>query len=375
MKHLLVTNDFPPKIGGIQSYLWELWRRLPAEEAVVLTTPYEGSQAFDAASPIRIERIKSPVMLPTDKLRREVLDLASEVDADLIIFDPALPVGHLANVLGRPYGVILHGAEITVPGRVPGPRRALARVLAGAQVVIAAGGYPADEGERAVGRGLPVVVIPPGVDVDRFQPISTAAKQDVRRRFGVAADAPLVVSVSRLVPRKGFDVLIEASARLEKRHPGLQVLIGGSGRDARRLQRLIDSTGAPARLLGRVEDQDLPELYAAADVFSMTCRNRWLGLEQEGFGIVFLEAAATGVPQIAGHSGGAAEAVVDAKTGLVVRDPRSVEETITAIDTLLSDPELRRQMGEAGRERAVREFCYDVLAEKLRDGLNKVGRP
>jgi phosphatidylinositol alpha-1,6-mannosyltransferase len=374
VKHLLVTNDFPPKIGGIQSYLWELWRRLPSEEATVLTTPYEGAAAFDQASPIRIDRIAQPVMLPTPALRRRILEVADEVGAELILLDPALPVGHLGPSLGRPYGVILHGAEITVPGRVAGPRHALARVLRGAEVVIAAGGYPADEGERAVGRGLPVEVVPPGVDVDRFVPLSPARIAEVRSRFGVAVDAPLVVSVSRLVPRKGFDVLIEASARLHRRHPDLTVLIGGSGRDHGRLQRLIEATGAPARLLGRVDDADLPDLYASADVFSMTCRNRWLGLEQEGFGIVFLEAAAAGVAQIAGDSGGAAEAVVDGETGLVVREPGSVEATITALDALLSDPDRRRRMGERGRARAVAEFSYDVLAERLRTAIEATGR-
>src|SRR5699024_6797384 len=166
-------------------------------------------------------------------------------------------------------------------------------------------------------------------------------------------------------PRKGFDVLIEAAARLSDHHPDLQVLIGGSGRDHGRLQRLIDRSGAPVRLLGRVDDEDLPLLYGSADVFSMTCRTRWFGLEQEGFGIVFLEAAAAGIPQIAGASGGAPEAVAHGETGLIVDDPTSVEETITALDRLLADPGLRKRMGTAARTRAVDGFSYDVLAERL----------
>jgi len=369
VKHLLVTNDFPPKIGGIQSYLWELWRRLPAAEGAVLTTPHPGDAAFDRAAPFPIERVDRPVLLPTADLRRRILDAAARHGTDLILLDPALPLGHLGPSLGRPYGVILHGAEVTVPGRVPGPRRALARVLRGAELVIAAGGYPADEGERAARRGLPVEVVPPGVDVERFTPLTDDRIAAVRERFGVAPDAALVVSVSRLVPRKGFDVLIRAAARLRAAHPRLEVLIGGAGRDRARLQRLVERTGAPVRLLGRVDDADLPALYGAADVFSMTCRNRWLGLEQEGFGIVFLEAAAAGVPQVAGDSGGAAEAVADGESGLVVRDPSSVEETITVLDRLLADPALRRSMGEASRRRAEAAFSYDVLAESLRGAL------
>ncbi|MCB0977556.1 MAG: glycosyltransferase family 4 protein, partial [Acidimicrobiales bacterium] len=273
MKHLLVTNDFPPKIGGIQSYLWELWRRLPAEEAVVLTTPFDGADRFDLDAPMRIERIDAPVMLPTRAVRRRILDLAEEIDADLVLLDPALPLGHLGPGLGRRYGLILHGAEVTVPGRVPGPRNVLARTLRGADLVIAAGGYPADEGELAARRGLPVVVVPPGVDVERFRPATPEQRRSTREALGLRDDDLLVVSLSRLVPRKGFDVLIDAAALLRRRYPNLHVLIGGSGRDAGRLRRRASAAEAPVRFLGRVDDADVPGLYAAADVFSMACRN------------------------------------------------------------------------------------------------------
>jgi len=371
VKHLLVTNDFPPKIGGIQSYLWELWRRLPADEAAVLTTPYAGDAEFDAAAPIHIERIEQPVMLPTRLLAERIDQTAARLGAELVVLDPALPVGHLGPSLSLPYGVILHGAEITVPGRVPGPRHALARVLRGAEIVIAAGGYPADEGERAARRSLPVVVVPPGVDTDRFVPLGEAERAAVRKQFGIAPESTLVVSVSRLVPRKGMDVLIRAAARLAPVHPELEVVIGGSGRDRARLERLVADLAAPVRLVGRVDDGDLPGLYGAADVFAMACRNRWLGLEQEGFGIVFLEAAACGVAQVAGESGGAAEAVLDGETGLVVDDPRSVAALAGALRALVIDPDRRAAMGAAGRARAEEAFSYDVLAAQLRTALDR----
>lgn len=373
MRHLLVTNDFPPKIGGIQSYLWELWRRLPPDGTVVLTTAHDGDEAFDSVAPMRIVRHEAPVLLPTPALRERIDAVADEIDADLVLLDPALPLGALGPSLARPYGLVLHGAEITVPGRIPLSRPALARVLRGAELVIAAGGYPADEGERAARRGLPVEVIPPGVDTERFRPLDEAERATARKRFDVEPDADLIVSVSRLVPRKGFDVLIRAAAELHRHHPALRVLIGGTGRDHGRLRRLADRLGAPVRLLGRVDSEDLPLLYGAADIFSMTCRSRWFGLEQEGFGIVFLEAAASGVAQIAGASGGAAEAVEAGRTGLIVSDPTSVEETITVLDRLLRDPDLRVRMGRRARVRAVRDFSYDVLARRLDEILGGAG--
>ncbi|MGI8754587.1 MAG: glycosyltransferase family 4 protein [Acidimicrobiales bacterium] len=369
MKHLLVTNDFPPKIGGIQSYLWELWRRLPAGDATVLTTPHPDAAAFDAAASLRIERSSQPVLLPTSGLVARIDDLAEEVGAELVLLDPALPLGHLGPRLARPYGLVIHGAEITVPGRVPGARRVLARVLRGAEVVVAAGGYPADEAERAARSGLPVVVVPPGVDTERFHPLDAAGRVAVRRRYGVADDTTLVVSVSRLVPRKGMDTLIRAIARLAPIHPGLELLIGGVGRDHSRLARLVADTKAPVRLIGRVTDAELPGIYGAADVFAMDCRNRWFGLEQEGFGIVFLEASACGVAQVAGSSGGAAEAVVHDRTGLVVDDPQSVADLAGALRALVVDPDRRQIMGAAARRRAEDERTYEAMAARLAQGL------
>jgi phosphatidylinositol alpha-1,6-mannosyltransferase len=367
--HLLVTNDFPPKHGGIQSYLWELWRRLPADDVTVLTTPYPGAEAWDAAQPFRVVRDPARVLLPTGALARRINELAAEVGAELVVLDPGVPLGKLAHRLTLPYAVVLHGAEVTVPARAPIARSVLGRVLRGATAVIAAGGYPAREGERAAGQQLPVTIVPPGVDADRFRPLDEAGRIAVRRRFGLPDREPLVVAVSRLVPRKGMDVAIEAIARVAADQP-VTLAIGGAGRDRRRLERLASRRGAPVHFLGRVPDDELPGLYASADVFTMLCRNRWRGLEQEGFGIVFLEAAAAGVPQVAGDSGGAAEAVVDGRTGLVVADPTDVAAAATALTHLLGAAALRADMAEAGRQRAETEFSYDQLARTLAGALD-----
>lgn len=376
MKHLLVTNDFLPKVGGIQNMLWELWRRLDPSSFAVLTSPHADAAEFDARQAFRIERTREPVLLPHPMMVRRIERLARDFGAEHVVLDPALPLGLVGRSLSLPYSVMVHGAEISVPGRLPASRQALAHVLRGAAHVLASGSYPASEAVRAAGgmrggkRGgkhgaLDVVQIPPGVDTQRFVPLDDAARRAAREKFGVSAHAPLVVGVSRLVPRKGFDVAIRAVAQLARNLDGITMLIGGTGRDRDRLQSIIDELRAPVRLLGRVSDAELPGLYGCADAFMMLCRNRWGGLEQEGFGIVFAEAAACAVPQIAGDSGGAAEAVVDGSTGYVVRDPRNVDDVAARLSTLLGDSTIRTSMGMAARARAVGEFDYSVLVARL----------
>ena len=372
MRHVLVTNDFPPKIGGIQSYLWELWRRLPPEDVTVLTSPYADSARFDSEQAFRIERTREPVLLPNPILARRIRDLAAAVGAQGVVIDPALPLGLLGPGLDLPYAVVLHGSEVTVPGRLPGTKQLLGRVLGSASLVVSAGRYPAAEAGRVVRNPPRIVQVPPGVDTARFVPLAPIERAAARARLGLPGSGPLVLSVSRLVPRKGMDVLIQAAARLagSGRYPDLHVVIAGQGRDKPRLEHLIRRTGAPAQLMGRVSNADLPDLFACADVFVLSCRSRWAGLEQEGFGIVFLEAAATGVPSVAGESGGSAEAVVDGETGFVLRDPSDVGAVAAAIERLICDPGLASRQGQAARHRAEVDFSYDVLAARLAAALD-----
>lgn len=374
-RHLLVTNDFPPKVGGIQSYLWELWRRLPPDEFVVHTTPYEGTDEFDAAQPFTVIRSPEPWLLPQPVLVRRVNQLIEEHDIDLVILDPAVPVGLIGPHLDVPYGVVLHGAEVTIPGRLPITQQLMNRVLKGAVGVISAGGYAAAEAERAVGRDLPIAIVPPGVDTSRITPLDEAGRTAARARLGLPTDGPLVTSASRLVPRKGMDVLIRASVHVRERHPDVHVAISGSGRDTKRLQGIVDELGAPVTMLGRLPDASMPDLYACGDVFSVLCRTRWGGLEQEGFGIIFVEAAAAGVPQVAGRSGGAHEAVAHEETGLIVDDPTDERAVADAISSLLDDPERRAAMAVASRTRVESEFDYDGLAARLHGAIAAMTDP
>ena len=376
-RHLLVTNDFAPKVGGIQSYLWELWQRLdPASYAVLTASSDPAAAGFDALQAergIEIHRVpRSILFFPTPRNRKLIERTALDVGAELIVFDPAFPLGSLARKLALPSVQLLHGAEVAIPGRLPLSAMMLRRALAASVGAIAAGPYPEAEARRVARAAMPPVLqLPPGVDVERFVPLDAEARQRARAHLGLSADGPVVVSVSRLVPRKGMDTLIKAAALLKQRHPTVTVLIGGKGREAERLERLATRLKAPVRFLGRVPDDDLPALVGAADVFCLACRSRWGGLEQEGFGIVFLEAAAAGVPQVAGSSGGSADAVVDGVTGLVLKDAKDPAELANALDSLLREPERAARMGQAARRRAEGSFAYGVLARSLAEAFEE----
>ncbi len=360
MPSLLVTNDFPPKLGGIQSYLHELWRRLPPAETTVYTTAHAGASAWDTQQAFRVVRAQQKVLLPSARLARDVDALARDIGADVILLDPMLPLGLIGPRLrSAPYVVVMHGAEITVPARVPLLQGRARKVLRSAAAVVAAGGYPARQATHAAGRALPGVIVPPGVDSARFRPLDEGARREARARLGLDPARPVVLGLSRLVPRKGFDIVIDAVAEL----PGVQLAIGGTGRDAGRLARR--ARGNPdVHFLGRVPEADLPSVYGCADVFAMCCRDRWAGLEAEGFGIVFLEAAACAVPAVAGRSGGAHEAVADGETGFVV-EPRDVAAVRAAIGRLCDDAGLRAQMGRAARARAEDDYAYEHLVGRL----------
>ncbi len=371
-RHLLVTNDFPPKTGGIQIYLYELWRRLEDGRSTVLTAnSREDATAFDSSSGLVVERIEaSTLFLPSFRAYRAIESAIERHRPELVLLDPAWPLGLVGPWLSRPYGVVLHGAEVTVPRRLPLVATSLRYVLRHAKVAICAGSFPEGEARRCAAEYLcPVVQVPPGVDPLRFRPLAAEDRVGVRRSMGFGPDDFLVASYSRLVPRKGMDTLIRASALLAASHPHLRVVVGGEGRDRPRLERLAARVTAPVTFLGRVADEALPGWIGACDLMVMDCRSRWLGLEQEGFGIVFLEAAACQLAQVAGRSGGSVDAVLDGVTGLVVANPRSVRELAAAINDLILDGDRRARFAGNARELAVFNFSWDRLALELARGL------
>lgn len=372
--HLLLTNDYPPKVGGIQTYLWELWRRLPQDSFEVFTSPHDDAARFDREQHHVVHRHDRFWLPPTRRVLRRTRAHAESIDASVVVIDPAFPLAAFGPELERPYAVVLHGAEVGVPARLPGTSWMLRRAVENADLVISASRFAEAETARLIDTMPPVVYVPPGVDTKRFVPLDAADRAAARRRLGFDPDAPLIVGVSRLVPRKGFDTLIDAAALLDERCPGLQVVIAGTGRDDTRLRRRIGQTGSPARLLGFVDDADLPALYGCADAFVMLCRERWAGLEQEGFGIVFVEAAAAGCPQVAGRSGGSAEAVEHGETGFVIDRPKDARRVADAIHDLLVDSDRHQAMRLTSRRHAVEKFDYDLLAERLRRSLEEFER-
>jgi phosphatidylinositol alpha-1,6-mannosyltransferase len=376
-RHLLVTNDFPPKTGGIQTYLHELWRRLEIGRAVVLTAAsHEDAAIFDASADVVIERVPtSTLFLPSWRAYRAIEAAITRHQPELVLLDPAWPLGLLGPWLSRPYGVILHGAEVTIPRRLPFVASSLRYVLRRARVAICAGPFPEREARRNAAETLcPVIQIPPGVDASLYHPLPEHERREVRAALGFADDDFLVASWSRLVPRKGFDTLIRASAQLRETLPSLRVLIGGQGRDRDRLEKLATRLGAPVTFLGYVPDDEQSRWVGACDLMVMDCRSRWWGFEQEGFGIVFVEAAAAGLAPVAGRSGGSQDAVRDGRTGVVINNPRSVKELAGVIASLVVDDDERHRLARHALEVARENFDWDLLAGELSRQLDPYDR-
>ncbi|WP_031071905.1 glycosyltransferase family 4 protein [Streptomyces sp. NRRL WC-3742] len=368
---LIVTNDFPPRPGGIQAFVHNMAVRQPAGSIVVYASTWrDGSEvrAFDAEQPFPVIRDRTKVMVPTPRVTRRAAEILRAERCDSVWFGAAAPLGLMAPTLrragaGRLLGMT-HGHEAAW-AQLPGSRQLLRRIGAGTDVLTYLGEYTRSRIAAAVGpqAAARMVQLPPGVDETAFHPGSGGA--EVRRRLGLA-DRPVVVCVSRLVPRKGQDTLIEAMPQILADVPDAVLLIVGGGPYRADLEKLADARGVrdSVRFTGSVPWEELPAHYGAGDVFAMPCRTRRGGLDVEGLGIVYLEASATGLPVVAGDSGGAPDAVLEGETGYVVPGG-SAAASAERIVRLLKDEDLRRRMGEAGRRWVERSWRWDLLAGRL----------
>jgi phosphatidylinositol alpha-1,6-mannosyltransferase len=368
---LLVTNDFPPRVGGIQRTLEALWHALPADRVGVFCPDWDDAASYDEKAPFRVFRQPERFLWPTPQVADRIEEAARAMGAEVLLFGATYPLALLGPRLaarGLPYLSAAHGFEYWL-SIAPGTHALLRHATSHAtRVPVMCSAFIARTVRTAVPRSVPVSVLYPGADVERFRPDLETA--DIRAALGVG-ERPLVVCVSRLVARKGQDMLIRAMPAIRERVPDAALAIVGGGPDEARLRSMAaDLPPGVVAFSGQVAEDDLPRYYAAGDVFAMPCRTRLAGLEVEGWGNVFIEAAACGKPVVVGDSGGAREALVDGETGLLV-DGTRVAAVAQAVGDLLADPDRARTMGAAGRERVLRDHTWPDIAARLAGWLRE----
>ena len=367
---LIVTNDFPPRRGGIQSFIHELALRLDPGQLTVYAPKWEGDAAFDAAQPFEVVRHPSSLMIGGPGVRRRAAELARSRKAEVVIFGASAPLGLITPVL-RKAGVrraiaITHGHEAGWAA-LPVARQLLRRIGNETDVMTYLGEYfrVRDAGALSPQAAARMARLHPGVDGGTFRP-DESARRLIRDRHGLG-DRPVVVCVSRLVPRKGQDTLLRAWPAVIEKIPDAVLLIAGRGPYEKALRQQAEQAGVAGSVIftGPVPQDELPAHYAAGDVFSMPCRTRRGGLDVEGLGIVYLDASAAGLPVVGGDSGGAPDAILEGETGYVVggRDVGALSDRLIA---LLQDPAGARAMGEKGRAWVERDWNWDIIAARLR---------
>jgi phosphatidylinositol alpha-1,6-mannosyltransferase len=367
---LIVTNDFPPRQGGIQSFVHELALRLEPGQLTVYAPKWDGDAAFDAAQPFEVVRHPTSLMIGGPSVRRRAVELARSRRAEVVIFGASAPLGLITPVL-RKAGVkkaiaITHGHEAGWAA-LPVARQLLRRIGDETDVMTYLGEYfrVRVAGALSPEAAARMTRLHPGVDAASFRP-DPAARAAIRERYRLG-DRPVVVCVSRLVPRKGQDTLLRAWPAVLSRVSDAALLIVSGGPYAKTLRELAARTGVSGSVTftGSVPRAELPAHYAAGDVFAMPCRTRRGGLDVEGLGIVYLEASATGLPVVGGDSGGAPDAILEGETGYVVGG-RDVAALSDRLISLLEDPASAKAMGEKGRAWVERDWNWDLTATRLR---------
>lgn len=378
MKSLLVSAaEFPPQTGGISRYMASVCEALGRDEVCCLTgvprndacddehSPrvYRRPRAFAKARHVQAMSLGTAVFQILMKEHLDVVQIAVANEGNIGLW--------LKRHFGLPFVVYAHGNEILNATRSEWakPRHS----LRGASRVLAVSRYTAALVQEAGVSPERIVIVHPGCDVEQFRPHTpngglrngTLAKERLRR--------PLILSVGNLVSRKGHDMVIRALPRLLATRGDLTYLIVGDGPFRQELERLAFEVGVRKHVIfaGRVSDEELPEMYALCDVFVMASREKPEACDVEGFGMVYLEAGATGKPVVAGRSGGVGDAVVDGETGVLV-DPLCPDAIASSIEMVLKNPDLAIRMGNNGRQRAVREFSWPAVGKRLRTILRDV---
>ena len=376
-KTLVVTNDFPPRIGGIQSYLRDFIATQDPESIVVFasTQNAEEAHAYDKTLDYEVIRWPRSVMLPTPTTAHAMAEIIREREIDNVWFGAAAPLALMAGTAKQAGAskviASTHGHEVGW-SMLPGSRQSLRKIGTEVDVLTYISQYTLHRFKSAFGSHPTFEHLPSGVDVKRFTPATPEDKSATRKKLGFTDTTPVIACISRLVPRKGQDSLIKAMPQVIAARPDAQLLIVGSGRYESTLRRLATDVSQNVKFLGRLEYQDMINTLATADIFAMPARTRGGGLDVEGLGIVYLEAQACGVPVIVGASGGAPETVTPA-TGLVV-EGSDVDKLSELLIELLDDPIRRAAMGAAGRAHVEAEWSWEIMGERLTDILQSEPR-
>ena len=370
---LVITNDFPPRPGGIQTFGYEIVRRFDPESVTVLTSNWEGAAEFDTAQDFKIVRANTQTLVPSKSTLSMAREIVVSENITRVLFGAAAPLGLLASPL-RKLGVtnivgMTQGHE-TGWAMTPGTRQALRKIGNNTDYLTYISEYTHKKIAKALSPDAAARMrrIVPGVNATEFSPGNLSSGNQLRTELGWT-DRPVIVCVSRLMARKGQDELIRALPKIHQTAPNASLIIVGDGPYRKDLERLVKKLGLEnfVHLTGKVSQTELSKWYAAGDIFAMPCRTRMGGWDVEGLGIVFLEGSATGLPVIVGDSGGAVDAVIDSETGYLV-DGTNTAEIADRIAYLFANPDVAKKMGEAGRNWVTQEWTWDQNFKKL-DGL------
>ncbi len=355
-KTLVITNDFPPRPGGIQTFVHGLLDGLDPENVIVLTSKYKGWQDFDKLQKYKVFRYDTEMLLPTPAVTNFAIKLIKEFNCESVLFGASAPLGLMSAKL-KSNGVkktiaLTHGHEVGW-SFTPGLKQSFQKIVKDVDKLTYLTKYTFEKIKEAVPeKDLPKFEqLTPGINIEMFNPNLKQSQevQELKKRFRIE-DKLIVGCISRLMPRKGQDTLIEIWPEVLKSIPNAHLLIVGGGSYKQALQKKTFDLeiNNKVTLTGSVAWDQLPFYYASTDVFAMPVRTRNFGFDVEGLGIVYLEASATAVPVIAGNSGGAPDAVIDGITGFVI-DSKEKNVLIEKIVSLLSNSELRNRLGKQGR--------------------------
>lgn len=378
---ILVTLDYPPQTGGIATYLANVVACFPKGSIHVFAP--EGGDTHDAdmrsEAPIYRRPLLSKWIRPrwlaalywTNWLRKKER-------ADLLLVSHLLPMGQVARILkrkrGLPYAVIVHGMDVALALEAGGGKRARAKAILGdAELIIANSSYTAHLAESAGAAKDRIMIVRPSPSFPAYVTVTPERIQETRAKYGFDQTFTLL-TLGRLVARKGFAEAIEAVALLKERGRTVRLVVAGDGPERKNLEKIVETRGVADRVgfTGKVPDEDLPSLFGACDAFVMAPKS--IGADVEGFGIVFLEANLMGKPVIGSRAGGVPDAVKDGETGLLVNpgDPAAIAD---AVVKLMDDPTLCTLLGQAGRKRVMEEFGWKRQAAPLVEALLKEPAP